>query len=111
MASLLALAAASLLTTPTAAGGCASAADCGRLGACKAGQCACFPGYAGPSCATLDLLPAPTDAGLRQKPNRSNWCGTILRDADNASLWHMYNSDFSEVRRPSCPSPCPSSCP
>jgi hypothetical protein len=75
---------------------CTSAADCGRLGACTAGKCACFPGYTGPACATLDLLPAPLDAGLRQKPNRSNWCGTILPDDTNKSLWHMYNSDFSE---------------
>ena len=76
---------------------CVTAADCGLLGTCKAGRCACYSGYTGPNCASLDVLPAPLDAGFRQKPNRSNWCGTILQDSDNSSLWHMYNSDFSEV--------------
>lgn len=77
---------------------CTTATDCGLLGTCKAGRCACYSGYIGRNCASLDVLPAPLDAGLRQKPNRSNWCGTILQDGDNSSLWHMYNSDFSEVR-------------
>ena len=77
---------------------CATAADCGLLGTCKAGKCACYSGFTGPNCASLDVLPAPLNAGLRQKPNRSNWCGTILQDGDNSSLWHMYNSDFSGVR-------------
>ena len=86
--------------TSSVAADCTTAADCGLLGTCEAGRCACYSGYTGRNCASLDVLPAPLDAGLRQKPNRSNWCGTILQDGENSSLWHMYNSDFSEVRIP-----------
>ena len=96
------LCAAAALLSVAAAGpahggaGCATAGDCGLLGACKEGKCACYPGYTASNCASLDLLPAPLDAGLRQEPNHSNWCGTILPDETNKTLWHMYNSDFSE---------------
>jgi hypothetical protein len=78
-----------------AAGPCSSADDCGLLGKCTAGQCQCFKGYAGVGCAELDLVPAPPNAGLRQRGNHSNWCGTILQDEGDPSLWHMYNSDFA----------------
>ena len=33
--------------------------DCELTGRCDAGTCHCFPGWQGPTCATLDLLPAP----------------------------------------------------
>lgn len=74
---------------------CATAEDCGLLGNCDGGQCKCYDGYAGESCAMLDLVPAPPRAGLRQQGNRSNWCGTILQDETDSDLWHMYNSDFA----------------
>eukprot|EP00038_Savillea_parva_P003699 m.129121 g.129121 ORF g.129121 m.129121 type:complete len:561 (-) comp11252_c0_seq14:899-2581(-) len=74
---------------------CLSDLDCGLLGTCTNGACRCFRGYRGSTCAELDLVPAPPTAGLRQQGNRSNWCGTILQDATDATLWHMYNSDFA----------------
>ena len=60
--------------------------DCGLLGNCDGGQCKCYYGYAGESCAMLDLVPAPPRAGLRQQGNRSNWCGTILQDETDSDL-------------------------
>jgi hypothetical protein len=74
--------------------GCATDDDCGLLGECISGGCACDAGWVGVSCTTLDLLPASADAGLRQR-NSSNWCGTILRDEADAELFHSYNSDFN----------------
>ena len=82
--------------TIAAGGACACDGDCGLLGACKAGACACYEGYTGAHCATLDLLPAPPDAGLRQSGNKSNWCGTVLVDEKDKDLFHMYNSDFAD---------------
>ena len=79
------------------AGACSSAADCGLLGECVSSACVCDPGWTGPACASLDLLPAPVDAGLRQS-NSSNWCGTLLRDEEDASLFHSYNADFGGCR-------------
>jgi hypothetical protein len=80
-----------------ASGSCATDLDCGLLGRCERGVgCRCFPGYTGDTCAELDLVPAPPNAGLRQQGNRSNWCGTILQDPAEPDLWHMYNSDFAD---------------
>ena len=79
------------------AGACSTAADCGLLGECVSSACVCDPGWTGPTCASLDLLPAPVDAGLRQA-NSSNWCGTLLRDEEDASLFHSYNADFGGCR-------------
>lgn len=93
MGMMLRAATLALAVAAAAAAACTSSADCGYLGACSAGACACDAGWAGPQCASLDLLPAPPDAGLRQL-NSSNWCGTLLADPANASLWHSLNSDF-----------------
>ena len=83
----------SLLAVVAAAAACSVDEDCGLLGDCVAGACACDAGWVGATCASLDLLPAPRDSGLRQS-NSSNWCGTILRDENDADLYHSYNADF-----------------
>ena len=77
---------------------CSTDADCGLLGTCTAGACLCDPGWVGPNCASLDLLPAPVDSGLRQT-NSSNWCGTILVDEKDPNLFHSYNADFGGCRQ------------
>mmetsp|Transcript_25120 Transcript_25120/g.65524 ORF Transcript_25120/g.65524 Transcript_25120/m.65524 type:complete len:394 (+) Transcript_25120:2-1183(+) len=77
------------------AAACSSDLDCGLLGTCSGGACNCFKGYRGITCAELDLVPAPPTAGLRQRGNHSNWCGTILQDEVDPTKWHMYNSDFA----------------
>lgn len=38
---------------------CTSALDCELLGSCQSGKCVCAPGFRGPSCGQLDLLPVP----------------------------------------------------
>jgi hypothetical protein len=53
---------------PAAAGSCASASDCELLGKCVDRACQCFPGFAGPSCAQIDLEPAPAAAPLAAWP-------------------------------------------
>ena len=55
---------------------CGTDEDCGLLGDCVAGTCVCDDGWVGPTCASLDLLPAPPDSGLRQS-NSSNWCVSV----------------------------------
>jgi len=72
---------------------CATDEDCGLLGDCIASSCVCDVGWTGPNCATLSLLPAPVDAGLRQNTS-SNWCGTILPHADSSSTFTMLSSDM-----------------
>ena len=85
--------AALVLLASAAAAQCSVDEDCGLLGTCAAGACACEPGWTGPTCASLDLLPAPPDAGLRQA-NSSNWCLTLLRDEADPDLVHAYSADF-----------------
>jgi hypothetical protein len=92
----LALAAALAVPSPSSSS-CATDADCGFLGDCIQGACHCDPGWGGPACASLALLPAPLDSGLRQS-NSSNWCGTLLRDPSDPDLFHSYNSDFGGCR-------------
>lgn len=82
-----------LAAVAASAAACSTDADCEHLGVCTAGACACDAGWVGQTCGTLDLVPSPPDSGLRQA-NSSNWCGTILRDEANASLFHSYNADF-----------------
>ena len=82
-----------VLLASAAAAQCSVDEDCGLLGTCAAGACACEPGWTGTTCASLDLLPAPPDAGLRQA-NSSNWCLTLLRDEADPDLVHAYSADF-----------------
>lgn len=87
------------LLPASAAYRCSNATDCELLGECVAGQCRCFSGFTGPSCAQLDLLPAPAPlrpawppAGGFGSHNRSRqaygWGFSVAPDADNASLLH-----------------------
>ena len=67
--------------------------DCGLLGDCVSSACVCDAGWAGPHCASLALLPAPVDSGLRQG-NSSSWCGTILPPSAERSAWTMLSADM-----------------
>ena len=75
---------------------CTTDEDCGLLGICSSSSsnCVCEVGWIGATCASLDLLPAPPDSGLRQT-NSSNWCMTILPDETTENLYHAYSADFS----------------
>jgi hypothetical protein len=79
---------------------CTEEWHCSLNGRCDiaSGQCVCDPGWKGPQCATLDLLPAKplsARAGYQQVDgglNTSSWGGAVLRD-DNGQ-YHMYNAEF-----------------
>ena len=52
---------------------------CQLNGVCRAGVCACDPGWKGSECGRLDLLPASLHAGL-QLEGMSSWGGSIAYD-------------------------------
>ena len=85
LCALLLLLAAALLSR--AAAGCANSyPDCEANGDCVAGACACLRGWTGPTCGSLDLLPAALPAA-RAWPlaagqlNASSWGFSRVRDA------------------------------
>ena len=76
---------------------CSDASDCELTGDCVNGKCECHSGWTGPSCATLDLLPAPfAGAWPATRPlppaywgaggTPVSWGGTIGQD--DAGQWH-----------------------
>eukprot|EP00936_MAST-01D_sp_MAST-1D-sp1_P001499 g1499.t1 len=73
---------------------CASNADCSFNGKCTAkGLCACRAAWSGPSCATLELLPATKGAGLHGiGSNTSSWGGSVLKGEDGK--YHMWASEM-----------------
>ena len=87
----------------SAAAGCATDLDCELTGSCDAasGRCRCYPGWIGPTCGTLDLLPAQRrGAWPAQRPmppeywgdgaTPVSWGGTIGSSMTAAdSRWHM----------------------
>ena len=56
------MASVSVCVSSTAVGtdACSSDEDCELNGACSDKKCKCRSGWVGPSCGTLDVLPAPT---------------------------------------------------
>ena len=62
-----------LRTAASGTAACTSNADCELNGVCTHQQCHCNPGWVGPSCGTLDVLPAPV-AGVwpAYRPNASS---------------------------------------
>jgi hypothetical protein len=73
---------------PVAKIACTEEWHCSLTGRCNSssGQCVCDPGWKGPQCATLDLLPAAplsARAGYQQVDdglNTSSWGGAVVRD-------------------------------
>ena len=74
--------------------GCTTDADCQYNGVCgDAHACECSVGWLGPTCAALDLAPAPRVGGFRHE-NASSWGGSIMRD--EKGLYHMFSSFITE---------------
>jgi hypothetical protein len=69
---------------------CATDMDCQLNGACSSatGACSCRPGWTGPDCGQLDLLPAPTTHAFFRNASAS-WGGSIVWD-DSAGAFFMF---------------------
>lgn len=72
---------------------CNSDADCSYNGACQSSGCRCTAAWSGPSCSTLNLLPATRGAGLHDiGSNMSSWGGSVLKGDDEK--YHMWSSEM-----------------
>eukprot|EP01048_Picozoa_sp_COSAG05_P010827 COSAG05_NODE_978_length_6327_cov_7.588150_3_plen_435_part_00 len=82
--------------------GCKVDEDCSLLGRCgltKPGVCDCDPGWNGPDCGQLKLLPAVPGSGYNltgQNPAVSSWGANIFPSSGdpNSMSWVMYVSEF-----------------
>lgn len=69
--------------------------DCELNGVCVDGAgCSCDPGWTGDTCGMLDLVPAPSGAGLRQE-DWSTWCGTVAQDPESGEF-NMFSSEMGD---------------
>eukprot|EP01050_Picozoa_sp_SAG11_P021097 SAG11_NODE_3686_length_2283_cov_3.320055_3_plen_302_part_00 len=71
---------------------CVDDTDCAMLGKCGAGKCSCSSGWSGPSCQTLDLLPADPVGAFGWAPNVSAWGAHVL--TDKSGEYHMYAAEL-----------------
>lgn len=79
---------------------CANANDCEMLGECIAGNCECYPGFTGPSCSQIDVVPIagdefaeaawPPAGGLALGADRRayGWGFSVAPDAKKKTLLH-----------------------
>eukprot|EP01045_Picozoa_sp_COSAG04_P005319 COSAG04_NODE_245_length_18929_cov_6.708391_5_plen_547_part_00 len=72
---------------PPPLGPCQTAMDCELNGACRAGVCACSPGWTGERCGQLNLVPIASRKHLGFVPSDEDqtlscsWGGNIIREA------------------------------
>jgi hypothetical protein len=64
---------------------CQTNEDCLLLGTCEQGQCQCRQGFTGPECGQIDLDPAPTHLGYR---NRTASSTSLLLHSVWSWLYH-----------------------
>jgi len=79
-------------------GPCISDSHCSRNGVCVAatGLCACAPGWAGPHCSALNLLPVdPSEGFNRLAGGTSSWGGSPVFSEEDG-LWHLIYSTMLE---------------
>jgi len=72
--------------------GCNTDADCWMNDLCVSGNCKCDPGWTGPTCNLLNLLPAPVVGAYGYSPNVTSWGGIPVRDADG--VYHLYVAEM-----------------
>ena len=84
-------------TVPVATGtaACGADTDCSLNGVCSSGSCACDPGWAGESCATLKLGRAPLGGvyGFGTPFAITSWGGNAIWD-NTTALWHLFVTDI-----------------
>jgi hypothetical protein len=87
-------------------GACSTDDDCSLNGICTDTACVCDPGWFGDDCGQLNLFPATpgtgynhTDATDVYEPygtsGNSSWCGQIVQDLEDKTLFHMIASQFA----------------
>jgi hypothetical protein len=80
---------------------CAGVLDCSLNGNCVAGRCVCGAGWAGPSCALLDLEPAVHGEGLLSiNSSNSSWGNIKNRARICFVIFHWCGSWSYCSRRP-----------
>ena len=86
------------LKTDAHHGSCADDDGCSLNGVCKAGSCACDAGWAGSSCAVLDLLPTPAKRSAAYPPpdvaNTTAWGGRGVFD-EGTKQWHGWFAEMA----------------
>ena len=70
-----------------AATACRDDSGCSLNGVCVDARCDCDAGWVGPTCATLDLAPAPAVGAYGYAPNISSWGANVFAAEDGA--YHM----------------------
>ncbi len=74
---------------------CSRDEDCNLNGVCG-GVCVCDPGWRGPTCGLLNLLPLQVGAsGMNEIPTSSSWGGSVVY-AEEDGLFHMFFSEILE---------------
>lgn len=89
---------------------CTTDLNCSLNGLCVSSNCVCDPGWIGSTCGILDLRPATRGTGYNHtilpsnapgiynptsNAGNSSWCGSIVHDASNPKLFHMFASQFT----------------
>lgn len=75
---------------------CTTASNCGLLGACAAGRCACDAGFTGADC-TLPLLAdaAPPAENALFNHSSHSWGGKAIRNPDGKT-WSLFAAEMTQ---------------
>lgn len=79
------------LAFPLVAQTCVTDSDCSLLGDCVDSVCQCDPGWKGPRCGQVDMLPVKRSWGYRNS-SMASWCGSATKVEDE---YHYFGSGIS----------------
>lgn len=80
-----------LLTLCVSVFGCQTDEDCSLLGDCQNSVCRCDPGWTGPKCGQVDLLPTEPKGGYRNE-SMASWCGSAVKEG---GVYHFFGSGMT----------------